>query len=287
MANIEQNNTPLRQSEEPEFSGRKRRKIPIIAKIIFLAIIIFPTVAVLYVFGYIPLKQSVYFSKIYTHTKNEAIPKSDITLSDKLTNLGLNEAYLNSRLKMSDTDSVCISINLPDHTLDMEIKGVVVRSCKITDYKISKGFSKIKQDQFLAWISAPFTLQSSISTILAAPVVHMKAPKDTIEANQKSQIPTLPVDTAVYYRLNFNRDLVVDINQKETPPSNGRKERFWYRFHNRYMSSVEAINAIFHPGKSTYRLWIEIELSREDARIIYRALPDNALMTLKITENDL
>ncbi|MCX6234409.1 MAG: hypothetical protein NT175_06735 [Bacteroidetes bacterium] len=279
---MDQNNFDTSQVKKSVKRVNNSRQLSLLIKLVFIAIIIFPVSASIYYFGYRPLKESIYISKFDKKNKNSGATKEQIKLSDKLQTLELDESYLNSRLKMAVTDSVSLSINLHDSVLNMEIKGVVVRTCKISDYKISKGFMKMTHEQLHDWIDNPFTLQNTVSTILAAPVVYIKAPKDTIEAGQKSQIPTLPADTAVYYRLNFDRDLVVDIDQKETPPSEGKKERRKYRFHNLYQAASDNIRFLFHSEKSRYKLWMRLELSREDARIVYRALPDKAMLTLKI-----
>jgi len=263
--------------------GRLHRAYPLSILILFFIILIVPAVIALYLFGSLPLKHSSYFRHAAdTTAKANKLTGEERALSDKLFRLELTEDFLNARLKLAQSDSVGISINLPDKVVTMEIEGVVVRECKILDYTITKGFSRLTRDRLVTWLSDPFTLQSSVSTILKAPVVYLKAPKDTTEANEQQTAPTLPADTTVYFRLFFDRNLTVDINQEETPPAKGKKARFKFKLHNRYFSAREALRALFRPQESPYHFWIRLKLSREDARIIYRALPEHGLMALRL-----
>jgi hypothetical protein len=263
--------------------GRRHGAYSLPVLILFFIILIVPAVVALYLFGSLPIKHSSYFSHpADTSAKAPKLTGEERSLSDKLFRLELTEDFLSARLKLAQSDSVGISINLSDKVVTMEIEGVVVRECKILDYKITKGFSRLTRDQLVAWLSDPFTLQRTVATILKAPVVYVKAPKDTTEANEQQTAPTLPADTTVYFRLFFDRNLTVDINQEETPPAKGKKERFRFRLHNRYFSAREALRTLFRPKDSPYHFWIRLELSREDARIIYRALPEHALMALRL-----
>src|ERR1035437_6115356 len=90
------------------------------------------------------------------------------------------KAFLQSRLVMAETDSIYLSINLADSSINIEISGVVVHKARINSINISKILSG-SDYSILSMLSTPFTISRSIATIKKEPVMLKMAPKDTSE----------------------------------------------------------------------------------------------------------
>jgi hypothetical protein len=201
----------------------------------------------------------------------------------EIERLEIKKAYLGNRLKLArSTDSVYMSINLIDSTIHLEIKGVEVRVCPITQIKTSRSLLKASHNDLFAWLSGPFELEEGFATIPKIPYVIKEAPKDTLEAQAQSAMP-LPVDTAsVFFTLYFDRGLVLEIEQAEEPYTADKRVLRKYNHAKNKFSRKNAFNAVFRGKTAQPVIHIRLMVSKEDARAIYRGIPDHAMLALNL-----
>ena len=223
--------------------------------------------------------------------KAEALPDSTpaeiITgrreLAKKMAELEIDKAFLLTRLELAKKDSIGLVIDLTDSTAKLEVKGVPIRHCKILRYRHSDLARRLRsQGRLHQWLATPFILQEELATLPKAPIRIKEAPKDTIEAAE-SKGEDLPIEQKdAEFTLQFDRNLTLSVEQAQTPSFAGRMRKFWYDLRRNFDEANEAVVALMHLQLPQHRLWIEIELSREDAKAIYRALPTRAALALRL-----
>jgi len=199
-----------------------------------------------------------------------------------IRSLELESAYLESMLSLSKQDSAYLSLNLADSLLVILIKGVPVRSCSLTEIRISRQLRCLDQAQRVRWIAEPFLAERELSTIPRIRYINKQAPKDTMEAALQSAAPMPPDTSSVYYTIYFNRYLVVEINQSEEPYDMKKKIINRYRREKQQVINRETWQAFLHRTSPEPRILIRLTLSQADARAIYRGTPVQTGLVLKL-----
>jgi len=203
--------------------------------------------------------------------------------SNKMTDLKLEEMFLQSQLLLAKSDSVVLILNLVDSTFSLNIRGVNVRECKIYHFKMSHGFKHVKADQGLFdWLSKPFILQKDWATVPKVPIKIRKAPKDTIEAKKYKSEPVTLDKPDVHFTLKFDRNLVIRTHQVESNSFGGTIRKWYYNIRSYLKTVMETFLAFFHLKAPRNPFWIEVKISRNDALAIYRAIPNQAALALKL-----
>lgn len=190
------------------------------------------------------------------------------------------KSYLESRVAMAETDSIYLTISLPDSTVCLEISGVSVHTARIKHVVLSRILKKGNEYVISSFLSRPFTIEKDYSSIPREPLMIKMAPKDTSEYQ-----PDIIPDTANYEPVNFimemDNGLRLFIYQDEKNLNPGDNfHRFAFDFRYRLSSFVETLRSVIVFKVPEYHPFIRIRLSRSDARIIYRAMPRNGQVTL-------
>ncbi|MFH1937621.1 MAG: hypothetical protein ABIK52_08675, partial [Bacteroidota bacterium] len=199
-----------------------------------------------------------------------------------IRSLELESAYLESLLTLSQQDSSYLNLDLADSLLVIMIKGVPVRSCSLSEIRVSRQLRCLDQAQRVLWIAAPFLAERDMSTIPKIRYINKQAPKDTIEAAMQSDAP-IPSDTSsVYFTIYFNRYLVVEINQVEEPYDVEKRVINRYRREKQQTIRRETWQAFLHLTTPEPEIRIRLTLSKDDARAIYRGIPVHPGLALKL-----
>jgi len=183
------------------------------------------------------------------------------------------EIYLRARLKMAEADSACLSINLVDSTIVMEIQGVKLIEARIQKIYSSKIFPRYKKQAFYEYFSKPFVIDSDYCTIPKEFFNIKYAPQDTIAAQAPKTMPDTTLKDPVYFTLYIDRWLMVDIRQTDT------LRPLIYKDYNRHIRNEKISKMWSYLYKfevPVYDPWIRIEIPHNDARSIYKALPHHA-----------
>jgi hypothetical protein len=210
---------------------------------------------------------------------NENYPDTSfvVDISPDQLKLEKEEIYLRARLKMAEADSACLSINLVDSIIVMEIQGVKLIETKIQKIYSSKIFPRYKKQAFYEYFSTPFVIDSDYCTIPKEFFNIKYAPEDTIAAQAPKTMPDTTIQDPVYFTLYLDRGLMVDIRQTDTI----RPEI--YKDYNRYLRNEKISRMWSHLYKfevPPYDPWIRIEIPHKDARSIFKALPHHAQVSI-------
>jgi hypothetical protein len=200
----------------------------------------------------------------------------------KIIGMESEKAYQNNRLSLTGRDSVYFILSIPDSAVILEIRGIPVRVNKILEMEISHRFKLINHENLLPWLSEPFSLKSDLSTIPKSPIVIKQAPKDTLEAQQASSAPAPPDSTDVYYTLYFDRNLVLEIEQANPLGKGNFHKVEEYKETKRMEYNRSVIETLKNPQQVNRPLHIKLVLSDSDAKAIYRAIPSESHLILKL-----
>jgi hypothetical protein len=202
---------------------------------------------------------------------------------ERVVRLKSTEAYLLSRLEMTKTDSISLAVSLKDSSVSLVVQGVTIYSSKIQHFKISNALSKADPFILAQWLSKPFIVDTHFSSIPKTPVLYKKAPKDTIEAMNQLELDPLKDDLIpVHFTLKLDRELLLNFEQAADTVSS--KHRL-FRSYKREMRNIRRNSILkdlmrLSPAEIVPEIYIVID--KKAARVIYRALPEKALVAVQI-----
>lgn len=181
--------------------------------------------------------------------------------------------FYQSRIAMAQTDSVYLTITLPDSLINLEISGVVVHSSRMTSFSTSKMLRRGNDFAILSLLGSPMKIVKDFATIPKEPIMIKIAPKDTSEYK-----PDILPDTSDFEPVNFilitDAGVDVYVYQEET----GRGDRFklfMFDFRNRLRNFGRSAASIIRFRIPEYHPRIMIRLPKAEAKVIYRAIPVN------------
>jgi hypothetical protein len=204
----------------------------------------------------------------------------DITSDSAYLSLLKQKSYLESRVLMANTDSIYLTISLPDSTASLEISGVSVHTAPIKHYELSRIIKKGNEYVISSFLSHPFTIQKDYSSIPKEPLMIKMAPKDTSEY-QPDIIPDTADFEPVNYMLEMDNGIRLFIYQDEKKLNPGDHfHRITFDFRYRLVSFLETLRSVLIFEIPDYHPYIKIRVPRRDAKIIYRALPRNGQVAL-------
>ncbi len=259
------------------------------AQITFIVVFLIPVVMVA-----IPLVFMPVFNAGVAMKESDARPRSpglaagiaapDRESAEELIAIGIEEAYVDALLDLARKDSVMLSIDLRDSVVAMLIKGVPVRKCPITHFRMSRAIPHAARvDTLHSFLYPPFQLRKEWATIPKAPIRIMNAPKDTIEAEAMAGQEIPIEDNDVHFTLEFNRNLTVLFEQEQPPSSTSEfRKKIKFDLERIFTEARATIRGLKKKRLPEHKLWIEVTISREDAKAIYRALPTRLGMALRL-----
>ncbi|MDZ7268539.1 MAG: hypothetical protein ONB48_12445 [candidate division KSB1 bacterium] len=229
-----------------------------------------------------PAKSAGEDSTSHQHLKEPEDEAEKQALAERRMALAIEEAFWQVRYQMSKSDSIGLVVNLSDSLVILEVKGVPLRQCRIIRYDRSDALDHLAaKGRLRQWLASPFILQRELATLPKAPIRIIEAPKDTIEAEQrKTEIPI--EDRDVHFTWEFDRNLTVVVEQEQTPSWEGRLQKLWYETKRTWNTTAATIDSLTRRRLPEHRFWIALELNRDDAKAIYRALPKHASLALHL-----
>lgn len=239
--------------------------------VVFLAIFI--------LFHFIPVAREsrevskmVQTREVIGDAKKSKVPKEISKLIDTIRINEHHEAFLKNSLKLSKIDSISLLIDLRDSLAILSLKGVSIFESKISKIDINKGLKKLPYFLRDSLYSGPLQATEDLSSIEKFPIVVKKAPKDNSNVTTETA-PTLPKQYDVYVLMALENNMALEINQQENELV-GKKSV--YRKQRRQLKRwffAKNIKSAFNSSQKGYIYHLKIEIPREDAGAIYRALP--------------
>jgi hypothetical protein len=221
-----------------------------------------------------PLKKNREYGEMYSYKQDEKNKIDERVFSDSAyLKLYKEKAWLQSRIAMAETDSIYLTVNLPDSVVNLEISGVVVHSSTIKKQNISKIIRKGNDYIITTLFAKPLTIEKNYASIQKVPLMIKMAPKDTSEYK-----PDIIPDTAdfepVNYIMEVNDGMVIIVYQEERLNPGDGFHLFIFDLKYRLRQALRAMKSIITLKVPEYQPYIKLTLPRTDAKIIFRALPE-------------
>jgi hypothetical protein len=188
-------------------------------------------------------------------------------------------AFLQSRIIMAETDSIYLTVNFLDSTMNLEISGVVVHTAHMKQFRASSILAKGNETIVSSMLATPLSIVSDISTIKKEPVMIKMAPKDTSEY-KPDIMPDTSLTEPVNYILEMTNGIRIYVYQDENEKKVDRLAAFRFDMDDRLKLTIDALKSVLAFKVPEYHPFIKIRLPRSDAKIIYRAIPKNGQITL-------
>ena len=227
-----------------------------------------------------PVKKLNALKDEYGFKQNEKNIINDTILTDStFLVLYREKSFLQARTTMAETDSICLSMNLMDSVVTLEISGVTVSRTKLTRISESRMF-RDRNGYFLSsMLSKPFIIQRNIASIPKEPLMIKMAPKDTSEYE-----PDITPDTADYEPVNYIMEMdngtVIYVYQEEKINHGDGFRLFFFDLHYRLTNLWNSIKSVFTFKVPEYHPYIKVRIPRSDAKIVFRALPVHGQITV-------
>lgn len=210
-------------------------------------------------------------------------PPVEPELLEKFNILKLDEAYWQARINLAKSLTIQLVIDLRDSLVALDINGVTVHQAKIHRCEVSRVLRQMRTSgRLIPWLQNGFTLQQELATLPKAPIRVKEAPKDTIEAMAAASDEIVLENRDVHFTWHFDRHLTILVEQVQPPSFKGRLSKLWYTLQRNWGMVHETLQALAKFEKPRHRFIIEIELPGEDAKAIYRALPEKAGLALRL-----
>lgn len=190
------------------------------------------------------------------------------------------KAWLESRLKMADADSIGLAIDLKDQSIQLELKGVVVMKTRIRAYSTSGFFRKMDGNIYFSLFGTPLTIVSYNSSISKSPFKVKHAPKNEAEADSMSVVKKDTIKQDIYWNVQLDRDIELNIQGIDSISDAKTKYQLGkgFEFKRDLQNIGSALRKIVHFKKPDYTPEILICIPENDAKSILRALPRKAAM---------
>lgn len=183
------------------------------------------------------------------------------------------KSFLQSRVALAESDSIYLTVNLKDSTINLEINGVSVHNTSISRFNVSKLFKGENNYVILSMLGVPLTINRNFASIEKEPLMIKLAPKDTSEYE-----PDIIPDTADYEPVNFILEMDngtrLFVYQEEKLKSGDGMRLFIFDLRHRIRFEAARFGRIFTFRIPEYHPYIKLRIPRSDAKIIYRALPE-------------
>jgi Glu-tRNA(Gln) amidotransferase subunit E-like FAD-binding protein len=182
---------------------------------------------------------------------------------------------------MARSDSICLTFDVHDSLLILELEGVAIHQAKVSQVTMSPVFNKMHRSALVQLFDTPFRVDSCRATIIKEPIIAQKAPADTIEAARQETVrDTMPPPPATYH-LYLNKDITLIIVQAdEIDKKNEIYRQFVKTSLQRKVGNI--IRNLARFKVPDYRPWIMMFVEQDDAITIYRAIPYHSLVSIRI-----
>lgn len=192
------------------------------------------------------------------------------------------KAYKEALLKLSESDSIQLIINLSDSMVYLSIKGVIIHQTKVNEYKKDKLLNKLSLIQEVKLFSEPLSVKKEYATIVKEPIVIRHAPKDTLEASLNAWKPDTLIQNPAFVSLCLDYGIQIIFEQDDNKNFYDKWKSFMFYNQLRIWKVKKSITNFFCLKKQQYTPTIIVKMPVDDLRAIYRAMPNRSLVVLKL-----
>ena len=190
------------------------------------------------------------------------------------------KTWLESRLKVAKSDSISLSVNLKDSVIQLELKGVVLKSTPIVNYKTSGFLNELPPDGYHLYFGKEVLTKSSLSTIEKVPLTVKKAPKDTLDYVSQSEVIDSFPNEEVHWLIKLENGIELRIEGSARDSKAKRwRNKFWIK-RDIYQATTGLRKTLLFKTPA-YNPVISLVITKADAKAIYRALPEKPYVNIR------
>lgn len=206
-------------------------------------------------------------------------------VNPSLIGLMKNKAWVESRLKMANDDSIGMSIDLEQNEIQLLLKGVVIMKSKIKESSISGFFKRMDGNVYFNIFGSPLTIRHLESSIAKNALRVVQAPKDTIAAAANAAVKKDTLQgKSVYWTVKLDHDIELNIQGIDsiTKAQNKYKLGKGFEFQRNLKNIKNSLEHIIKFQKPNYTPEILISIPENEAKAILMAIPKKASITIRI-----
>lgn len=192
------------------------------------------------------------------------------------------KAFKEALLKQSESDSIQLVINLTDSLTALSIKGVSIHQTKIRGISRDKLLENLPFMYEIKLLSQPLPVRSHYATIVKEPVVVRHAPRDTLEAALNAWQPDTLIQNPAFVSFRTEHGLQIIFEQDKNEQFRDRWKKWTFYNHLRTSKAFHAVTDFLTFTKMEYQPTLTLKIPVDDLRALYRALPENTLIVLKL-----
>ena len=244
------------------------RVIFILCSMLLVFMVYYAVMSMLGPAGKIAAINSEYGYRLAENSKTDERIFSDSTF----ISINREKSFYQARVLMAESDSICLTLNLSDSSAILEINGVKVHEAKVSEIAVSKVFRKADEYSVSAMLAIPSIIENDYATIKKEPVMIKMAPKDTSEY-KPDILPDTTNSEAVNCLFEMENGTRLYIYQNVSENAGDGLNLFMFDLNDRLRNIHDNLKSIIGLKVPEFHPSIRIRMAKEDARIIYRALP--------------
>jgi len=206
-----------------------------------------------------------------------------LELSPELAQLKTDEAWAKARLLAARNEIFTLEVNLPDSLLTVSLDGTPLYQVSITAYKADPWIDRLPSSARYMLVSTPVNIKEQWSTIEKEPIVIKQAPRDTAEAAAPQVVPDTTIKKPIITRLTLENQVhLVLLPDREQKGFKWSKIQIYIRLS--MDKAWNTISRIVTKGSRNYSPTLYLEIPERSCETIYRALPEQSQVVLKINQ---
>jgi len=191
-------------------------------------------------------------------------------------------AFTKAKLELTKADPIGLSIDLTDSISRLEVNGVTVHSSQIKEIDICQSLYGVEPYFLSLELSKPLKIASEVATIPKEPILVKTAPKDTIEAAKAASVPDTATTGPVYFEMTFENGFRLLVLQESDNKSFINRDLMKFLYSIRAARVRNNLKSILKFKVPSYSPEIVLVVPGWEAKTIYRAVPENGLVALRI-----
>lgn len=212
---------------------------------------------------------------------NKNTDQTDLNTKDSTwLELYRQKNWLESRLKMSQSDSIYLSINLRDSALQLELKGVVLKSSPIVQIKYDRFFDALPASAYHHYFGQETVGNQSLATIDKIPLTIKQAPRDSAEFAAQNTITDTIKNEEINWMLTLDNGILLKIKGIDDDDQKLPSSSFWRQ--QKLKQIVRDLSNTILFKLPNYQPSIELLVGEEDAKAIYRAIPVQPMVCIRL-----
>ena len=193
--------------------------------------------------------------------------------STEIRNLYKNINWIENQLSLAKIDSISLGINLTDSVVQVQLKGTALFQAKILEHYPGNYLENLTSENYYALFGKIYKIENEKASIPKKPIVKTKPgiQADSIKSNAVAKPENNPAFFWEFDVSNYTKVVVfsASVNDSAGVQLNKKSDITRYNLH-----AAFGKQEIYKP---TLFLWI----NQNEARAIYRALPNNAQLVFR------